>query len=109
MSLFAEKSKRIFDVERLRRGTLVLVRKADGSVVRTGLLSRILEEKLSVISISPENGAQSTMEIMAKDIEKGYWEIFWTEDLVQIHHEFYGEVSEGLEDLEGSDDTAGDD
>lgn len=89
MRLLSDVHLQVFDSEALKRGCAVRFKNKDSTIDRLGLVFKTSPEKITVLYANVQNSATSYFDIFAKDVAKGEWEVFWSQDLEHVHHEHY--------------------
>lgn len=87
MNILADVAQKVFDTEVLKRGNAIRIKRHDGTVDRMGLVHKATPTKLTILYSNVQNTAVSYYEILASDVALGIWEIYWSADLMTVHHE----------------------
>lgn len=89
MRLLSDVHLQLFDTKTLKRGCAVRFKNKDGTIDRLGLVYKVNPEKMTVLYANVQNSATSYFDLNAKDVVKGEWEVFWSQDLEEVHHEHF--------------------
>lgn len=87
MALIKSASHQEFDLDQIRRGDCIQVRRSGEPAVRNGFVTEVTADLMRVLYCNIQNNATSYLEIRAADVGIGMWEIRWTQDFQTVNHE----------------------
>ena len=70
----------------ISRGDVIRVRRATETTGRNGIVTRVTDTLIEILTSNIQNNATSFMQISAGDIAIGVWEIWWTNDLLTVNY-----------------------
>ncbi|MCL2215398.1 MAG: DUF5026 domain-containing protein [Defluviitaleaceae bacterium] len=86
MALVVNQAVPMFDKNIIARGDLIRIRRANETVLRNGIVTRVEPSQVQILFSNVQNTATSFFTIEAGDVAIGVWEIWWSSDLVTINY-----------------------
>jgi len=90
MALIKNVSVPVFEKDAILRGDNIRVRRATESAGRNGTVSRVTDTMLEFVFVDVHNNANRFMQIEAKDVAVGLWEIWWSSDMQTVNYQPVG-------------------
>jgi len=86
MSLITNSNVPVFDLETIKRGDSIRIRRATGSEFRNGIVTRLDKNQMQILYANVQNNGTSFMTVDAADVAIGVWEIWWSSDFVTVNY-----------------------
>lgn len=86
VNLVAETQKVVFNNEVIFPGCVIRFRRVGDEHFRMGLILKVSPEQILVVYGNLQGGSTSRLELSAKEVMSGQWELYWTEDLQEVFH-----------------------
>lgn len=83
--LVKDKTIKVFDLEHIKRGTLVYAKHETWPKGKTGLLTDISDTELTVQYHPDISNVMNHFFLPVKEVIKGEWEVKWSNDLKEIY------------------------
>ncbi len=90
MALVKDTAVKIFDLETVRRGDCIRIRRTGDTEYRNGFITKADEKELQILYCNTQNTAQSYLNVTAADVAIGVWEVWWTADFQTVNYEYNG-------------------
>lgn len=85
--LVIDKAAKVFDVDMIKKGDCIRVKYSNDPYYKNGFVTLASEEKIQLLYSNNQGNAASYLQIPAKEVSAGLWEIYWTSDFITINHE----------------------